>query len=199
VANLVFLPGAGGQAAFWRPVADRLAELGPATLLGYPGFGAVPPEPALRSLGDLYGWVLARLPPGRCHVVAQSMGGVLAARLAVEAPDRVDRLVLCATSGGVDVRRLGAAEWRDEYLAAQRGVPRWFVDDRTDLSGRLGTVRAPTLLLWSDADPVSPLAVGQLLAGRIPGARLEIVPGGSHTFANERPEEVAAAIRRHLA
>jgi pimeloyl-ACP methyl ester carboxylesterase len=127
------------------------------------------------------------------------MGGVLAARLAVEAPDRVDRLVLCATSGGVDVRRLGAAEWRDEYLAAQRHVPRWFVDDRTDLSGRLGTIRAPTLLLWSDADPVSPLAVGQLLAGRIPGARLEIVPGGSHAFANERPEEVAAAIRRHLA
>lgn len=195
---IVYLPGAGGRAAFWRPVAERLADLGPAHLLGYPGFGEAPADPAVRSLGDLYAWVLARLPPGPCHLVAQSMGGVLAARLAVEQPARVARLVLVATSGGIDVARLGAADWRPEYRVSRPEAPGWFVDDRTDLGDRLAAIRAPTLLVFSDADPVSPPAVAAFLAGRIPGARIATVTGGTHAFASERPDEVAAILRQHL-
>jgi pimeloyl-ACP methyl ester carboxylesterase len=126
------------------------------------------------------------------------MGGVLAARLAVEHPERVKRLVLVATSGGVDVRRLGAAEWRHEYRALLPNVPSWFVDDRTDLTDRLAAIHAPTLLLWSDSDPISPQAVAHFLAERIAGARIATVTGGTHTFASERPDEVASIIRSHL-
>jgi pimeloyl-ACP methyl ester carboxylesterase len=195
---LVFLPGAGGSARFWRPVAERLHDLGPAHLHGWPGFGEESPDPAIHSLDDLYGWLVERLPPGPSHVVAQSMGGILAARLAAERPERVASLVLAATSGGIDVRLLGAIDWRPEYRAALPDVPGWFVEDRTDLTESLSRIRAPTLLLWSDADPVSPLAVGRLLEERIPTARLVVFPGGSHAFAQERPAEVAAAIRGHV-
>lgn len=196
---LLFLPGAAGRAAFWAPVASRLADLGPATRLAWPGFAGEPVDPTLRSLDDLQRWLEARLPPGRSHVLAQSMGGVLALRLALERPERVDRLVLCATSGGLDVASLGAADWRPAYRAALPGVPPWFVADRTDLSARLGEVRARTLLLFSDADPVSPLAVGRTLAARLPDARLEVVAGGDHSFAEQRPDEVAAHVRAFLA
>jgi poly(3-hydroxyoctanoate) depolymerase len=72
------------------------------------------------------------------------------------------------------------------------------MDDRVDLTERLGSIDAPTLLLWSDADPVSPLAVADLLASRMKCARRALVSGGSHAFAEERPEEVARAIREHL-
>ncbi|ABS27699.1 alpha/beta fold hydrolase [Anaeromyxobacter sp. Fw109-5] len=195
---LVFLPGAGGRASCWRPVADRLEDLGSAQVLGYPGFGDVPADHGVRSLDDLYRWVVERLPPGSSHVIAQSMGGILAARLAAERPERVARLVLVATSGGVDVRRLGAAEWRDEYRASLPDVPGWFIDDRTDLTGRLSEIRAPTLLLWSDQDPVSPPGVARFLAERIPRARIVTVAGGTHAFASERPDEVASIIRSHL-
>ncbi len=198
MAPIVFLPGAGGRAAFWRPVADRLSDLGPAHLLAYPGFGDVPPDPRVASLDDLLAWVVARLPQGRSDVVAQSMGGVLAMRLAVERPARVDRLVLAATSGGVDVARLGGADWRPEYRGSLPGAPPWFEDDRSDLTARLGAIRAPTLLLCGDADPVSPPAVARFLAARIPGARVAIVPGGGHAFASERPDEVARLVRAHL-
>ncbi len=197
--SLVFLPGAAGRAAFWRPVADRLAGLGPVRLVGYPGFDGAPADPGVRSLDDLSRWLVEQLPPGRCHLIAQSMGGVLATRLALDLPGRVSRLVLVATSGGVDVRRLGAAEWREAYRASRPEVPGWFVADRTDLTDRLHEIRAPTLLLWSDADPVSPPAVGHFLVERIPGARLAFVTGGSHSFASERPDEVAAILRPHLA
>jgi pimeloyl-ACP methyl ester carboxylesterase len=198
MSSLVFLPGAGGLESFWRPVADRLHDLGQVHVFGYPGFGAVPADPGVRSLDDLYRWIVERLPPGASHVVAQSMGGILAARLAVEQPERVDRLVLVATSGGVDVRRLGAAEWRHEYRASLPNAPTWFVDDRTDLTDRLGSIRAPTLLLWSDSDPISPRAIAAFLAERIAGARVATVTGGTHAFASERPDEVASIIRSHL-
>ena len=94
---------------------------------------------------------------------------------------------------------MGGRDWRGEYRAALPDVPPWFVEDRTDLTDRLVEVRARTLLLWSDSDPVSPLAVAQFLAERIPDARVMTVVGGSHAFAHERPDEVAAAIRLHLA
>lgn len=195
---LVFLPGALGRSAFWRPVAERLADLGPAHLLAWPGFGDAPPEAGITSLDDLFRWLLPRLPPGASHVVAQSMGGILAVRLAIEHPDRVARLALAATSGGVDVARLGATDWRPGYLADELRVPRWFVDDRTDLTERLSVIRAPTLVVCGDADPLSPPSVGSFLRSRIPGARLEIVPGGGHGFAAERPDEVAKLLRGHL-
>ena len=195
---LVFLPGAGGSASFWCPVADRLADLGRAQVLEYPGFDGVPCDPRIKSLDDLFGWLVEQLPPGPSHVIAQSMGGVLAARLAIERPERVARLVLVATSGGVDVARLGAAGWRVEYRTALPDVPTWFVDDRTDLTGRLAAIRTPTLLVWSDADPISPPAVAHELAAGIPDARMIMVAGGSHAFARERPDEVASIIRSHL-
>ncbi len=198
MSSIVFLPGAAGRSTFWSPVAVRLADLGPAHAFDWPGFGGAPPDPAIDSLDGLYAWMLPRLPPGPSHVVAQSMGGVLAARLAIEHPERVDRLVLVATSGGVDLRLTGAADWRPEYRASLPDVPGWFVEDRTDLTARLGEIHAPTLLLWSDADPISPLSVARLLEQRIRGARLQVVPGGSHAFAAERPDGVAALIRAHL-
>jgi pimeloyl-ACP methyl ester carboxylesterase len=40
-------------------------------------------------------------------LVAQSMGGIVAVRVALRQPTQVRRLVLVATSGGVDVERLG--------------------------------------------------------------------------------------------
>ncbi|WP_242355641.1 MULTISPECIES: alpha/beta fold hydrolase [Anaeromyxobacter] len=195
---LVFLPGAGGSESFWKPVGQRLADLGDVVLFGYPGFGGVPADPGVKSLDDLYRWIVARLPAGASHVIAQSMGGIFAARLALEHPERVERLVLVATSGGIDVRRLGAAEWRHDYRASFPDVPSWFIDDRTDLTHRLAGIRAPTLLLWSDSDPISPPAIAHFLAERIGGARVVTVPGGTHAFANERPDEVATIIRSHL-
>jgi len=198
MASMVFLPGAGGRASFWRPIADRLADLGAAHVLGYPGFGDAPADPAVSSLDGLFAWLVRRLPPGASDVVAQSMGGVLAARLAIERPDRVARLVLVATSGGVDVARLGAQDWRPGYRASLAGAPPWFADDRTDLTERLPSIRAPTLLLSSDADPLSPPAVARFLAALIPGARIATVAGGTHAFAAERPDEVAAIVRAHL-
>jgi pimeloyl-ACP methyl ester carboxylesterase len=196
---LLFLPGANGRTAFWRPVAARLTELGAPHLVGYPGFGDEPRDPAIRDVDDLYRWLVRRVPSSPFAVVAQSMGGALATRLAIELPDRVRALVLTATSGGVDVARLGGVDWRAGFRAARPEVPGWFELDRTDLTDRLGAIQAPTLLVWSDADAISPLAVSDLLLARIPRSTRAIVRGGTHVFAQERPSETAAVLREFLA
>jgi pimeloyl-ACP methyl ester carboxylesterase len=191
----VYLPGALGSADFWAPVAERLVDLGPAVRLGWPGFGDEPLDPGVRSVSELVGWTLARMPPGASDVVAQSMGGVVATLLALEHPERVRRLVLCATSGGIDVTALGAADWRAGYDSA---LPDWFVVDRTDLTERLSTLRAPTLVVYGDADPLCPEAVARALVARIPEATLACVRDGRHAMARDRPGEVAALVRQHL-
>ena len=77
-------------------------------------------------------------------------------------------------------------------------MPRWFVDDQTDLGARLPALRVSTLVLIGDADPLAPLGVGEYLRDQIPGAELQIVSGGSHSMAEELPERIAPLIDRHL-
>jgi poly(3-hydroxyoctanoate) depolymerase len=193
----LFLPGGGGRRAFWEPVAGRLSRAGRAVFFPWPGFGDEPHEPAIRSLDDLYAWFVLRAPDGPSNVVAQSMGGVLAMRFAIEHPERVRRLVLVATSGGT--RSRFGIDWRAGFRAEHASAPDWFERDRTDLEPRLGDVRAPALLLFGDDDPIAPVSMGEHLRSLLGDARLVVIPGGTHMLAEEKPDEVAGAIDAHLA
>jgi pimeloyl-ACP methyl ester carboxylesterase len=197
--DVVFLPGAGGDPGFWRPVGDRLPAVpGRRTYLGWPGLGDRPADPDVRGLDDLVEMVEGAL-TRPAALVAQSMGGVVALRVALRRPERVRRLVLAATSGGVDVAGLGGADWRPDYRRQFPRAARWILDERADLTADLGRVPAPALLLWGDRDPISPVAVGERLASLLPDATLRVIPGGGHGFAAERPGDVAPLIAAHLA
>jgi len=195
--RVVFLPGALGAAEFWQPVGALLPEAWDKVYLRWPGLGAEDPDPAVRGLDDLVGLVEAEL-DGPCDLVAQSMGGVVAARVALRRPQAIRRLVLVATSAGIDVAALGAENWRAGY---RRGNPRaaaWIIRERPDLTAELPSITAPTLLIWGDSDPISPVAVGEALASLLPDSRLVVIAGGTHALAVERAPEVAPAIAEHL-
>ncbi len=166
-------------------------------VFGYPGFGDAPVDATLRSLADLYGALLAVL-PARFHVVAQSMGNVLALRMAIEHPERVASLVLCAVSGGVDVASLGGEAWRATLRAAQPVAPTWFIDDESDFTDALGFLRIPAVVLSGDRDPLSPVRVGEFLCARMPHAELRVIAGGSHGMAEEEPDRIAPLIADFL-
>jgi pimeloyl-ACP methyl ester carboxylesterase len=60
----------------------------------------------------------------------------------------------------------------------------------------LPQLTAPTLLIASTHDLMTPLSVMEDMASRIPDARLEIVPGGTHYAAVEFPELINRALER---
>ena len=53
---------------------------------------------------------------------------------------------------------------------------------------RLDQIRVPTLVLTGDNDRLVPPQYSDVLAAKIPGARLVKIPGGSHGFNFETPE-----------
>jgi haloalkane dehalogenase len=57
----------------------------------------------------------------------------------------------------------------------------------------------PTLVAFSDSDPIFPAASGRRWVERIPGAvGFELIEGASHFLQEDKGEEVAAAILRFL-
>jgi pimeloyl-ACP methyl ester carboxylesterase len=198
MTKILFLPGAGGSPDFWRPVADLLPGPSPREFLGWPGLGDQPHHPSIAGLDDLVRLTASRIDEP-ADLVAQSMGGVIAARLAIELPHKVRRLVLNVTSGGVDVGGLGASDWREDYRRSFPRAAAWITQPGAAPNLPVERIAAPTLLIWGDADPISPVAVGRHLQSRIAGSRLHVVAGGDHDLARTRAAEVAPLIERHLA
>lgn len=51
----------------------------------------------------------------------------------------------------------------------------------------LGEIRHPTLVLHGDADQIVPVENGRILAERIEGAAVEILPGAGHIYPTDAP------------
>ncbi|AIO34478.1 alpha/beta fold hydrolase [Burkholderia pseudomultivorans] len=196
-SQLLFLPGASGSTAFWQPLATRLTHPAARRIVGYPGFGDTPHDPAVDDFDSLVRHVLATIDRPTA-VIAQSMGGVIAMRAALERPELVTQLVLTVTSGGLDMRGLGAQDWRAGFADANPQLPDWFLTFHADLSQEIGRIAQPTLLLWGDDDPLSPVAAGRRLLERLPDARLHVVPGGRHDLAAVHADALAPLVDAHL-
>ena len=197
MTRILFLPGAGASPDFWKPVGERLPADWSKEYFGWSGLGDQPHDPAIKGLDDLVSMVSAKMDEP-VDLVAQSMGGVIAARLALDRPDLVRRLVLVVTSGGVNMAGFGAADWRPDY---RKSIPRaveWITAARSSPELPVEKIAAPTLLIWGDADAISPVAVGRHLENRMPNARLHVMPGGDHDLAKTHAEQTASLIEKHL-
>jgi len=191
----LFLPGASGSASFWKPVAVHAQLDG--VFFAWPGLGAEPPKQGVESIDDLTALVASEITEP-VSIVAQSMGGVIAIKLALEFPRLVKCLVLAVTSGGLPVADLGGSDWRIDYFAAFPQAAKWIADPVSDLSAQIPSIEARTLLLWGDADPISPVAVGERLLAILPNACLRIFPGADHDLAQTHVEAVALEVKRHV-
>lgn len=197
-SQILFLPGALGRTQLWEPVANLLAYRAHKEHVSWPGFSSIPSNPLVNGIDDLVQMVAAKVDQPTA-LIAQSMGGAIAVRVALEKPELVTHLILAATSGDIDVAVLGGKDWRPSFLASNPQLPRWFSDYQEDLSAKLPTIHIPTLLLWGDSDPISPFRVGEHLASLLPSARLYVVEAGDHDLAETHATEVALLIDEFLA
>jgi len=191
----LFLPGAGGSASFWKPLATHAQLNG--VFFAWPGLGAEPLQPSISSIDDLIDLVANEITEP-VSIVAQSMGGFIAIKLALALPNLVKCLVLAVTSGGVPVTDLGGSDWRSNYSIAFPQAARWIADPVTDLSDQISSIEAPTLLLWGDADPISPGGGGGGLGRPSQNAGLGTFPGGDTALAQTHVDAVAVEVKRHL-
>jgi len=100
---VLFIHGFGGDLDNWLFNLDAVAAVAPVIALDLPGHGQSDARlPGSATLADLAGFVLHFLDQvgvERVHIVGHSMGGAIAAQMALDAPRRVASLVLIATAG----------------------------------------------------------------------------------------------------
>ena len=86
---------------------------------------------------------------------------------------------------------------------ATRTLERWLVtvedvSQTREIEPLLRKLTAPTLIVWGTGDNFFPLKWAYWLKGAIPGARQVVeLEGAKLFFAEERPDELADAIRGH--
>jgi pimeloyl-ACP methyl ester carboxylesterase len=78
------------------------------------------------------------------------------------------------------------------YMGQVQAVLQWSSYDR------LPSITAPTLVIHGESDRLVPPANGRLIAERIPGARLVMIPDASHILFTDQPEAVHAAMLEFL-
>lgn len=127
----------GSTLDMWEPQIEALSARFRLIRIDHRGHGGSPDPEGPYTMADLGGDVLAlldRLGIERAHYAGLSLGGMIGQWLAIEAPERIDRLVLMSTSPYMGPAR----NWRDRAaVALDQGtgalapgvVERWFTPD----------------------------------------------------------------------
>lgn len=84
----------------------------------------------------------------------------------------------------------GVASTRRIFLASLRDLARLYAP----VARAAQALRVPTIVLWGDRDPFFPVSVGDRTARAVRG-ELRVLRGCGHFVPEERPSDVAAAIR----
>lgn len=176
-----------------------------AVLVGHSMGGAVVLETAVRDPQRVRGLVLLgaaglglRSPTGLKVLRWPVVGPVLAAARG----RRATAAILRSTYG--DAGRVTAADV-DQYYApiadagyprAIRAVLRHFRFDA--LTGRLGAVAAPALVIWGERDHWIPVALGKQMASELPRAAFVVIAGAGHAVNEEAADSVLPLMRSFL-
>ena len=111
--------------------------------------------------------------------------------------DTVAAIILGPPDGPVD-----NAPWFAKWAAADRAelhLAFRCLMDRDDVTGRLGEINCPTLIVHGTADPAIPVAKAEVVAAGLAGpAELVLIDGGSHAANLSHPDQVNVALLEFL-
>ena len=200
--------------SFWRPVAERMdcavllydctghgesaKPAGPCTVEGF--------ADDLARLLDSVGWQ-------RALIAGASMGGCVALAFAAKHPARAAALGLVDTTAwyGPEAPR----QWEERAQKALNGGLQALVDFQVtrdvnayaascrmlgaaDLRQSLARLSVPTAVLVGEEDYATPVAMAEALHRGIAGSTLTVLKNARHLTPLERPDEIAAGLRRLL-
>jgi pimeloyl-ACP methyl ester carboxylesterase len=152
------------------------------------------------------------------HIAGHSLGAAVAARLAARHPHYVDRLILISAAirpHSVRARMLpGGVVRLMACRSAQSYVPLFARDLlrshpvssvaasrdalQSDWEYDLARITAPTLVVWGERDPITPLPLAHGIVAAIPDARLLTLREAGHSPMWEDPETFNDAVLEFL-
>ena len=156
--------------------------------------------------------LLDRLGVGNVKAIGMSLGANTLLHMATQQPDRVDAMVLVSTTpyfpaeartimGQFSFDALPEGERAiqrerhrdgDEQIQSLFAIARGFKDSYTDMNFTpplLSTIRARTLIVHGDRDPLYPVELALQMYRAIPDSQLWVVPAGGHgpIFGGQAP------------
>lgn len=243
-ANLLLIPPLVGSIRTWGRFSEILAGRARVIAFDPRGMGASSPARLFTTTRGMAHDALAlidHLGLERTHIYGISMGGMVASWLCVDAPQRVDRLVLASTlPRGIDVSRTHAASgitfatclfrtardaqscmaerilspaYRSEHPREVMRIRKRAADSAAssfglqsimaaaalhDVRARLGGIRAKTLVLFGEHDPLLSIETQVQLMRGISDSALHVIPGAGHDISVEAPDETADCVLKHI-
>ncbi len=193
----------------------------------HPGFARTKRPDALKSvrgLAQVYSGLLDRIGVSDVTVIGNSVGGWIAAELALLANPRITGVVLVGATG-IEVPghpipdtskltldeimslsyhnpnpfRVDPAKITDDQramMASNRAALGVYASQMTDptLAERLGGMAVPTLVISGDSDHIVDAGYGRAYAAAIPGAKFKVLAGTGHMPQIETPELLLEAV-----
>lgn len=221
---IILIHGLGGSAESWSGLIPLLSKDFLVYAPDLPGFGKTPMAPEGSSIATYVRYLerfLDALGYPRATLAGNSLGGWIAARFAVEHPERVDRLFLLNSAGLLrestnppyPVDREGARRVMKHLLGYSLPLPGFILDSLVrnsqspaykqflerynpaeDLDSVLGQIQAPTTIIWGMRDGIFPLICAQDLHHGIAGSKLILLPRVGHMAQVQAPLTVARII-----
>ncbi len=206
--TVLFLHGLGQTPDDWQAQIGALPEAwtGQAPWIA----GLDPAEQPVFKMDEAIAAVVAHLDGQgleRAHVCGNSLGAMVAIRLAARHPDRVDKLVV---SGGQvrptrivmtlqvgSMRRTSEAKFAKQGIDKQKAIAVVEGLAKVDLRPDLRLVQAPTLVLVGARERGS-FAVSRLISKRIKRGKLGTIKG-AHPLNTASPDDYNAAMVEFLA
>jgi len=167
------------------PLNNLLAKQFRVITFEIPGFGRSAVQERSRSMRDLahtLAEAVTAVGLERYGLVSTTSSASLALWQAIDAPERIDVLVLISPLA---------------LLPEGRATASGFTPD-PELERKLGDIKVATLMLLGTKDEVIPPETGRLYVERIPNCYYALVYDAGHAIEAERPEALFAAVRDFL-
>ncbi|NTU80970.1 MAG: alpha/beta hydrolase [Chloroflexales bacterium] len=201
---VVLIHGLAASTRWWEKNVSALARDHEVHSIDLVGSGRSGGSFVLREAASILATWMERCDLGRAALIGHSMGGHIAADLAAAHPHLIDRLVLVdaaiqiAGTAQAAAQRPGGLSFLPVSIlplvvpeALRTGLPKLALAaydmSRHDMGPTLQKIRARSLVIWGERDPMVPLSIGYTLASMLPGKALVVVRGAGHVPMWEQP------------